>query len=403
MRFKRITAVLLCMLLVITSGCSKNVEVKDEPKDETEGSITIWSSRENFDLINLSANNYNKLHSKVSFNMVVVGSNELFDKLQLALLSKENLPDILCINDEDIQKLLNKQDTIFEETSDDLKKENYLKYKIDNLSLGGKLYGFPLAEKPAVMVFRTDTLEKNQINLEYIKTWQDYIALKVSSALPFEEEKLYRTFLSQLGSSYFDKEGKVEINSPRSLRAVENMKKLYASGIVRNTKSFDEANGLLKKGEIDSALISTEDLTKLYKELPELRSKLQVIKPPASEEGGNQAISLGGSSLMLINSSKNKSLGLDFTKFAAENRENLISIMIELGDVPAYTNYYDEKGFGNKVFLGLSKELYGINYTNNFSAVKAPISEAAFNIIVKGQDAKITLDELQKNLSIQIK
>jgi ABC-type glycerol-3-phosphate transport system substrate-binding protein len=403
MGFKRITAVLLCMLLVITSGCSKNVEVKDEPKDETVGSITIWSSRENFDLINLSANNYNKLHSKVSFNMVVVGSNELFDKLQMALLSKENLPDILCINDEDIQKLLNKQDTIFEETSDDLKKENYLKYKIDNLSLGGKLYGFPLAEKPAVMVLRTDTLEKNQINLEYIKTWQDYIALKVSSALPFEEEKLYRTFLNQLGGSYFDKDGKVEINSQRSLRAIENMKKLYASGIVRNTKSFEEANSLLKKGEIDSALISTEDLSKLYKEQPELRSKLQVIKPPASEEGGNQAISLGGSSLMVINSSKNKSLSLDFTKFTAENRENLISIMAELGAVPAYTNYYDEKGFGNKAFLGFAKELYGINYTNNFSAVKGPISEAVFNIIVKGQDAKITLDELQKNLSIQIK
>lgn len=403
MRLKKITAVLLCMLFIIISGCNKNVEVKDKPKDETEGNITIWSSRENFDLINLSANNYKKLHSKVSFNMVVVGPNELFDKLQMELLSKENLPDILCTIDEDIQKLLNKQDAIFEETSDDLKKENYLKYKIDNLTFGGKLYGFPLAEKPAVMVFRTDILEKNQINLEYIKTWQDYISLKVSSALPFEEEKLYRAFLNQLGGSYFDKEGKVEVNSQRSLRAIENMKKLYTSGVVTNAKSFEEANSLLKKGEINSALISAEDLSKLYKELPELRSKLQVIKPPAFEEGGNQAISLGGSSLMLVNSSKNKNLSLDFTKFTAENRENLVSIMAELGAVPAYTNYNEEKGFGEKILRELSKELYGINYTNKFSAVKAPISEAVSNILVKGQDAKNTLDELQKNLSIQIK
>jgi multiple sugar transport system substrate-binding protein len=403
MKFKKITAILLCMLLVLMSGCKKNAEVKDKPKDEIEGSITIWSGRENFDLINLSANNYNKLHSKVSFNVVEVGSNEFFDKLQVALLSKENLPDILCTNDEDIQKLLNKQDIIFEETSDDLKKESYLKYKIDNLSIGGKLYGFPLAEKPAVMVFRTDILEKNQINLEYLKTWQDYIALKVSSALPFEEEKLYRAFLNQLGGSYFDKEGKLEINSQRSLRALENLKKLYDSGAVRNVKSFVEAISLLKKGEIDSLLISTEDLGKLYKELPELRSKLVIINPPAFEEGGSQAISFGGSSLMLINSSENKSLSLDFIKFAAENRDNLISLMAELGTVPAYTNYNDEKGFGEKRIRELSKELYGINYKNNFSAVKAPISQAVTNIIVKDQDAKNTLDELQKNLSIQIK
>ena len=62
-----------------------------------------------------------------------------------------------------------------------------------------------------------------------------------------------------------------------------------------------------------------------------------------------------------------------------------------------------KKGFGEKNSLEFLKELYGINYTNNFSAVKASISEAVSNIIVKGQDAQNTLDELQKNLSIQIK
>jgi ABC-type glycerol-3-phosphate transport system substrate-binding protein len=403
MNFKRITTMLLCMLLVIISGCKRDVEVKDKPKDEIQGNITIWSSRENFNLINISTNNYNELHSKVSFNLVEVGSSELLEKLQVALLSKENLPDIVCTNDGDIQKLLNKQAAIFEDTGDDLKKENYFKYKIDNLSLDGKLYGFPLAEKPAVMVFRTDILEKNAINLEYIKTWEDYTALKVSSALPFEEEKLYRAFLNQLGGSYFDKEGKLEINSQRSLRALEKLKKLYSSGAVRNVISFEDANSLFKKGETDSVLISTEDLSKIYKELPELRDKVKAIKPPSFEEGGNQAISFGGSSLMLLSSSKDKSLSLDFTKFAAENRDNLISIIAEVGAVPAYTNYNDERGFGDKVFLELSKELYGINYTNNFSEVKAPISQAVSNIIIKDQDAKNILDELQKNLSIQIK
>lgn len=403
MKLKKFAASLLCVLLVLTSGCRKKIEIKEEPKDQLAGNITIWSNKDSVDLLKLAASNYNKINNKVLINIVETEPNELLDKLQLEMTSKGNIPDIVCVDDEIVQKLLKKQVSVFEDTGDDLKKENYLKYKIENLSFEGKLYGFPLSVKPAVMVFRKDIIEKKAINLEYIKTWEDYIALKLSSALPFGEERLYRAFLNQLSGSYFDKEGKLEINSPKALRALETIKKLYASGTIKNVKDFKEIPDLLKKGEIDSALISTESLGSINKELPELKTKLLVIKPPAFEEGGNQAISLGGLNLMLISTSKNKSLSLDFVKFAAENRDNLKSIITELEDVPAYTGYNDEKGFGIKLFLGLAKELNGINYTSDFSEVKPALSDALSNIIIKGQDVKNTLDELQKNLPIPVK
>ncbi len=393
----------MCVSLGVLSGCTGRVTLKDNEKNELQGSITVWSSKENLDLLKLSANNYNKQHGKVSINIVEVGSNELVDKLKLAAISKENLPDILCVEDEYVQDILKQQAVIFEDTGDDLKKDNYLKYKIDNLTFEGKVYGFPLSSIPAVMVFRSDVIEKNSVNLEYIKTWEDYIALNSKSALPFGEEKLFRAFLNQLGGSYFDKEKNIAISSEKEIKSAELLKKLYSSGAVRNIKSFEEIKGLLEKGEIDSALISTEMLSKIYKEAPELKAKLLMIKPPAFEEGGNQAINLGGGNLILINSSKNKDIALDFCRFSSENRDNLKAAISTLGEIPAYSYYYDEKDFADKRMLELVKDTYAINYTENFSKVKENINLAITNIILKGQDVKNILDELQKNLSIQIK
>ncbi|MCM0649689.1 ABC transporter substrate-binding protein [Clostridium swellfunianum] len=402
MKLKKITAALLCILLVSVNGCRKNIEPKQEEKDPIEGNITIWSAKENTELLKLHAANYNKIHSKVTINITEIVPSELSDKLQLALMSKDNAPDLICLEDEDVQSLLQKRAALLEETGNDLKKENYLKYKIENLSFEGKIYGFPLTVKPGVIVFRTTILEKNAINLEYIKTWEDFASLKLNSALPFEDEKFYRVMLNQLGGSYFDKEGKAEVNSAKALRASDMIKKLYSLGNIKSAKNFEEIAGLFEKGSTDSALISTESLGKIYKKQPELKEKLQQIKPPAFEEGGNQSICFGGANLLLINSSKNKSIGLDFAKFAAENRNSLKSEMNELLAVPAYTAYNDEKGFGTKLYLELAEELNGINYTSKFSGIKIPIQNELSNNIIKGKDTKIILEELQKNLSIQL-
>jgi ABC-type glycerol-3-phosphate transport system substrate-binding protein len=403
MKFKRFVAALICMLLLTMNGCSRVPEVKDSVKNELEGSITIWSSKENLDTLKMFAENYNKLHSKVTVNIIEAGSNELLDKLQMALISKENLPDIICVEDEYAQELIKKQSAVFEDTGDDLKKDNYLKYKVDNLTFEGKLYGFPLTSIPAVLVFRTEVLEKGPINIEYIKTWEDYVSLKTASALPFEEESLYRAFLNQLGGSYFDKEEKLELNSEKTLRAAETMKKMYISGMIKNTGSFEEVSSLIKKEQIDSALISSKELGGIYKQVPELKSKLIMVKPPAYEAGGNQAVNLGGSNLLLISSSKNKSLALDFSKFSTENRDNLKALITEFNIIPAYTYYYDEKDFADKRLLELVKEIYPINYTENFLKVRENIKMAVSGIIIKGQNSKETLEELQKNLSIQFK
>lgn len=410
MNFRKAVCAVLSIFML--TGCKSTTIVENKPKDELEGSITIWASKENSSLISLSAYNFNKLHSTSSIKIVEAGSNELFDKLQVSLISKDNLPDMVCINDEDVQRYIKANTNTFEDMSSELKKENYLKYKTDNLTVEGKTYGFPASSNPIVLLYRSDIYQAAGINTEYIKTWDDYIEAgktivskdnKAAFTMPLEDERLYRIFLNQLSGSYFDKDGKPEVNTPKAIRVLELFKKMYSSGMAKETRNFEEALELFKKGEVSGVLVSTDQVKQIYKDAPELKDKLKTMKLPAFEEGGNQAAAISGNNLLLLKSAKNKKLTLEFARFTAENRDNLGSLINETGVTPAYTYYNDEKGFGDKRLLDLSKDIYAINYTENFIKIKDSISKAAAVIVKEGKETSSVMEDMQKSLSIPSK
>lgn len=409
MKFKRIICITLSISFLVLAGCKRNTVAENKPKDELKGKIVVWSNKENINTLKSSIENYKKIHENVTI--------DLLEKSKDDLLSSTDLPDMICVDDEDVQTVLKKFSNTFENTSDDIKKENYLKYKIDNLTFEGNLYGIPFNSRPVIMVYRTDILEAAKINPEYIKTWEDFVEAgkKIKSndrfmiALSLEEERTYRMFLNQLGGSYFDKEGKPSINSQKPLKAAEILKRISSSEIARNIKSNTDAVGLIKEGKIASAMVSPEDLKEISKQAPELKGKLKIMKLPAFEDGGNQSVSFNGSNILIVNKSENKKAALDFAKFTSENKENISSFIKSLGLLPAYTYNYDEKWFKAKdeyfedrapmaVFSNVAKDIYTINYTDNFSKIIQPVQEAFSSIVLKGSDIKITLDDAQKRI-----
>jgi ABC-type glycerol-3-phosphate transport system substrate-binding protein len=138
------------------------------------------------------------------------------------------------------------------------------------------------------------------------------------------------------------------------------------------------------------------------------------MKLPAFEEGGNQSISLDGSNLIIIGSTKNKKTVIDFIKYTAENKENISMLMKETGMIPAYTYNYDEKWFNTKeeyfdnlklqrLYADLAKDINDIKYTKNFTNTAEQVGLAVSGIILKGQDIKSTMDNLQNQAELNNK
>lgn len=420
MNYKKLIAIVLSFFLVIISGCTKQKVVDEKPIDKIQGKITIWTDKENSETLKLSIEGFKKVHNKAIIQVNEVNRKDLYNKLNSSLSSKSEVPDVIIVKDEDVQFLLKGFSNAFEETSDDIKKENYLKYKIDNLTREGKLLGIPFDCKPGVLIYRKDLFQAAGVNAEYIKTWWDFILAgknitnsdKVPMLfLPLEDEKTYRLFLNQLGGSYFDKNGKIVVNSELGIKAAEMLKSLYVQGALQNINSSSNIITLLSQGKVASAIVSLEELNTIIKDSPELKGKLGVMNLPAFEEGGNQAVILDGANLLILNSSENKNLAIEFSKYTTGNRENIKLLLEKEGMLPALSNYYDEKWFFKKesffedtklwkLLADDAKDIYGINYTENFYIILSPIKDALESIIIKGTNSKVTLDGLQKNLEV---
>lgn len=418
MKVKRIAAFLLSVSVIMFNGCTKTKVESKKPEDNIKGKITVWSDKEDLQVLKISIDNFKKLHSKADIQLQEVDNENVYLELKKALDSNTAVPDIVVVKDKNIQVLLKNYMKNFADVSSIIKKENYLKSAIDNATKDGKVLAIPLSCKPAVVLYRKDILASSKVNPEYIKTWNDLItygqtifqAQKINMlALPLSEESTYRMFLNQLGASYFDKTGNVTINSTQAVRAADMLKLLYTQGSIQNVASQANVMELLKQGKIAAAITDYVEARKLLKSNPELKDKLGIMKPPAFEEGGNQGINLGGSNMLLINSNADKTLASEFSKFMSQDRDNLKLLLNDGLMFPANTSYYEDIWFSKasgdfggiklwKLISQNAEDMYGINYTENFSVITSELKNSLENIVIKGGDSKALLDDLSNKL-----
>lgn len=419
MKIRKIAAGILSMILTLMTGCTYN---NKKEADEIKGKIVVWADSESVDVLKLSSENFKKLHNKVSIEIKEMKEEDIFSKFNTSLNEKSNMPDVVCIQDEDVQLFIKDFSQSLEEMSTDIKKDNYLNYKIENLTLDNKLYGIPLTSKAAAIVYRTDILSSAGINAEYIKTWDDFIesgekVLKADKkkmlALHKDEEISYRMLLNQLGESYFSEDGNLAKNTIKFERAIDVLKRIYSSNLVQNINSTEDLINSLKAGTIASAIIDLQQANLIEKQLPNFKYKLKIMKLPSFEEGGSQSIVLGGDNLMITSAKENKNLTLQFCNFASEDKTNTVSLLKNIGALPAYTYYYDEDWFQVKdeyfqeeklwmLYANLAEDIDSINYTENFSKTKPFVQQAVNNIIFKNQDIKNAMDDLSNKLSENI-
>lgn len=421
MNFRRLTAMVLGFSMVILSGCTMKKVENTKPVDKIQGKITVWVDKQNSEALKLSTDSFKKIHDKAVIEVVEVNDKEMYSKLNntLSIKSVSDVPDVILVGDENVQLFLKSFSAVLEDTGDDIKKENYIKYKIDNLTRDGKLLGIPLSSKPGVLIYRKDLFQAAGVNAEYIKTWQDFISAggnivsrdKIPIlSLPIGDEKTFRIILNQLGGSYFDKNGNVALNSDADIKAFDMLKSLFSSGAIANINSSTDAITLLAQGKAASAIVSLDDINKLTQNL-ELKNKLDLMNLPPFEEGGNQAITLGGTNLLILNSSANKNLAIEFSKYEAEDRENIKLLLEKEGMFPAFNSINNESWFLKKdsslgdiklwkLLSDTANDIYSFNYTEKFNSITSTIIAAEQSIILKGTDSKSTLDDLQKKLEL---
>lgn len=390
---KKIFSLLLVLVIVFSiAGCAKKTTDKGTTDNDktTNKKITIWAWDPNFNIaiMEKAKEIYKKDNADVEIEIVDFAKEDLEQKLHTNLASgmTEGLPDIVLIEDYNAQKYLQSYPGSFEDLTGKIKHDDFAKYKVQVMTLDGKIYGVPFDSGVAGFYYRKDYLEKAGYSEEDLKniTWDKYIEIgkavkektgKAMLAFDANDGGLMRTMLQSAGSWYFDKDGKVNIANNEVLKeAVKTYKAIVDAGIIKPTSGWGEWVGGINSGDTASVVTGVW-ITGSVKAEDSQKGNWRVAPiPKLNVEGATNYSNLGGSSWYVLSSSKSKETAIDFmNKIYGQNDDFYQQILVNQGAVGTYIpsqsgdSYQKEDEFfgGQKVYQDFSewmKNIPAINY-----------------------------------------
>lgn len=439
---KRIMVFVLSVIFVfsmILSGCgttnnsstnnsSSNKSSSSSASNNLSGTITVWSWNVAAKTLQEAANKFEKMNPNVKINIKDMGQSDVYDKLTVGLAAGSGLPDVVTVQDDHIAGFAKKFPNGFYDFTNEINpiKDKFVSSKMAVDTVDGKIVAIPWDVGPAAVFYRTDIFKNAGVDPNSIKTWDDYIEagkkitqstngkVKMLNIDEKSDDGVYKVMLNEQNSWYFDKDGNPILNSPESINAMTEIKKMVDAGIVYNNSGWDAGVTAIKNGYVATTVAGVWMIGTLEDQAPELSGKWAVMPLPAFKEGDNTAAVYGGSSLMVPNASQNKKVAVEFAKFAMTDKDiakigftkyGLFPSLVELYNDPVFEEGVEYTG-GQKIwalFADIAKKIPGsTNFTENFAETETSVVDAQGSILLLHKDVKETLDSLQKNVENKI-
>ncbi|MDR3496988.1 MAG: extracellular solute-binding protein [Ancalomicrobiaceae bacterium] len=290
--------------------------------------ITVWCWDPNFNvaIMKEAGARYTKAHPDVTISVVDFSKSDVEQKLQAGLTSgvAESLPDIVLIEDYGAQKYLQSFPGAFMPLSGIVDYKGFAPYKVELMTLDGKVYGMPFDTGVTGLFYRKDYLEAagyKPADMQHL-TWDKYIEIgkaveaktgKKMIGFDFSDGALTRVMIQSAGKWYFTKDGKLDIeNNPALRAALDVQQKIMQANIYKPATGWNDWVSKFTSGDV-ATIVTGVWITGTIKAQKDQAGKWGVTEiPTLNVPGAVAASNLGGSSWYVINSSKVKAEAADF-------------------------------------------------------------------------------------------
>lgn len=290
--------------------------------------VTVWAWDPNFNvaIMKEAGARYTAKHPDVTFKIVDMAKADIEQKLQTTLASgmTKSLPDIVLVEDYNAPKYLRSFPGAFEPLSGKIDHSGFAKYKVDLMTMDGKVYGLPFDSGVTGMYYRKDWIEKagfSEKDMQNI-TWDRFIEIgkKVEAAtgkkmlgIDPNDPGLVRVMMQSAGRWYFDKDGKLDIkNNPALKAALDVQARLFKSNIVKPVAGWADYVGAVNKGDVASITTGVWITGTVKAEKSQSGLWAVAATPSLNLPGSVNASNLGGSSWYVLSSAKEKGAAIDF-------------------------------------------------------------------------------------------
>lgn len=241
---------------------SKQNEIADAPEERPEDEIVIWSSVTGPDgeLVQENIDEYNETNPDYPVALYSMEAETLQTRLVTATRSGTAVPDLALVAAETVnqyanQNLLEAWDEYIEGT--EVNADNYVAEAWDVGTVNGEQYGIPVTLGSWVMYYNKDlvdqympgALDDNIITFAEIEEGAE--AAVADGIVPYGFGWPFQNFNNlylQMGGSFADADGKIDIHNDTAIKTAEYFKHLYDEGYTQ--ENGEDTVAMFMNGEI---------------------------------------------------------------------------------------------------------------------------------------------------------
>lgn len=407
-----------CMGLFLSSCSGKTDISRIKPNNKLQGEINLWSDESSLKALQNAEENYKKTQPDVKITISNLGSNDnIIDKISKMNASNSERPDAAVVEEESIPLLMNAYSSEFEDLTKILSdsKDDFTQSSFGGVSYKDKIKAYPWQDYPVAIFYRKDILTKYGVNIDEIKTWDDYIKAgqtisKASSgqikmlAFNSNSSDMFKILLNQLGGLYRDKNDNCILNGEKPARAMSLIKNFKTNAVINEVSDNNEIINEVKNGTVASVILTWQNVSEITGKMPELKGAFQMNSLPSFDIGGNKAASLGGKALLIFKSTKNDKVVNNFIKYTVSDKDLAVNNLKNNNILSSLTTVYRDSYFEGKsdffndekilkLFSSIDSEAYNIGFTYDFKNLNKNIVDAQKKVL-KGSDVNFVMQEL---------
>jgi lactose/L-arabinose transport system substrate-binding protein len=357
------------------------------PPANLSGNLTVWCWKAAWtdSIVKSGAlDSFEAKYPNVKINYVEMATGDVYQKLPLAITAGTGAPDFACVESSHLAQMvaLGGLTDLTAEVQPYVSQMNTFKWS--DAMANGKYYAMPWDSGPVVMYYRRDIFQAAGLPTDpdsvskLVDTWDDYlntcktIMTKTGddcfqSNKANNDARLYEMMLWQQGLGYYDKNGKVTVDSAQNVATLTELKKFWDANLLSDQSAWTDgwyaefaAGGTPAAVATLAAGTPTPTAAPVVKPVatlieaawmgvflkswiaPGTSGLWGVAQMPAMVAGQVRTANDGGSNVVIPDQSKNKTAAWALAQWLFANADSQ-SAIFKANDIfpsfePAYTN-----------------------------------------------------------------
>jgi len=368
---KKSVIILLVLLALMTPLFAAG---SSEAKEAGPIKIWAWDPNFNISIMNEAISRYQAKHPEATFEVVELAKADVEQKLHTNLASKttQGLPDIVLIEDYNVQKYLTSYPGQFADLTSSFNYNDFVGYKADVMKLDGKYYGVPFDSGVSGFFYRTDLMKKAGFEAKDLEniTWnrfadiaKQYKAKTGQYMLAGDKSDggLFRIMLQSAGSWYFDTDGKPALVGNAAVKeAMMLYKRFVTEDLMLPTSGWTEWVGAMNSGKVASITTGVWIIGSIKAGTDQSGMWAVAPTPRLDLTNSANASNLGGSSWFVLQNGANRVKAIEFMKeIYGSDKAFYQTILINNGAIGSYIPAFTGDAFATKdAFFG-NKAIFG--------------------------------------------